>query len=60
MHSVLNTLFVFSFNVINTIRSLRSSTYMSFDRFLLAVESRDLAQADKILTRSSVFFPKAE
>ena len=29
--------------------------YMSFDRFLLAVESRDLSQADK-----SVFFPKAE
>ena len=28
---------------------------MSFDRFLLAVESCDLSQADK-----SVFFPKAE
>ena len=28
---------------------------MSFDRFLLAVESRDLSQADM-----SVFFPKAE
>ena len=28
---------------------------MSFDKFLLAVESRDLSQADK-----SVFFPKSE
>ena len=32
--------------------------YMSFDRFLLAVESCDLSQADKILIR--VFFPKTE
>ena len=31
--------------------------YMSFDRFLLAVESRDLSQPDKILIRVS-FFPK--
>ena len=30
---------------------------MSFDRFLLDVESRDLSQADKILIRVS-FFPK--
>ena len=29
--------------------------YMSFDRFLLAVESRDLSQADKILIRVSSF-----
>ena len=28
--------------------------YMCFDKFLLAVESRDLSQGDK-----SVFFPKA-
>ena len=28
---------------------------MSFDRFLLAVESRDLSQADKILIRVSSF-----
>ena len=28
---------------------------MSFDRFLLAVESRDLSQADKILIRASSF-----
>ena len=33
--------------------------YMSFDRFLLAVESRDLSQADKILIRMS-FFPKSD
>ena len=31
--------------------------YMSFDWFLLALESRDLSQADKILIRVS-FFPK--
>ena len=31
--------------------------YMSFDKFLLAVESRDLSQADKSITRVS-FFPK--
>ena len=30
---------------------------MLFDRFLLAVESRDLSQADKILICAS-FFPK--
>ena len=30
---------------------------MSFDRFLLAVESRDLSQAEQILIRVS-FFPK--
>ena len=29
--------------------------YMSFDRFLLAVESRDLSQADKIIIRVSSF-----
>ena len=29
--------------------------YMSFERFLLAVESRDLSQADKILIRVSSF-----
>ena len=29
--------------------------YMSFDRFLIAVESRDLSQADKILIRESSF-----
>ena len=29
--------------------------YMSFDRFLLAVESRDLSQADKSLIRMSPF-----
>ena len=34
-----------------------STVYMSFDRFLLTVESRDLSQADKILIRVS-FFPK--
>jgi hypothetical protein len=28
---------------------------MSFDRFLLAVESRDLSQADKIIIRVSPF-----
>ena len=31
--------------------------YMSFDRFLLVIESRDLSQADKS-TILSVFFPK--
>ena len=30
--------------------------YMSFDRFLLAVESRDLSQADKSSYYKSVFF----
>ena len=29
--------------------------YMSFDRFLLAVESHDLSQADKIIIRVSSF-----
>jgi hypothetical protein len=29
--------------------------YMSFDKFLLAVESRDLSQADKIIIRVSSF-----
>ena len=29
--------------------------YMSFDRFLLAVESRDLSQADKSIIRVSSF-----
>ena len=29
--------------------------FMLFDRFLLAVESRDLSQADKILIRVSSF-----
>jgi hypothetical protein len=29
--------------------------YMSFDKFLLAVESRDLSQADKSVTRVSSF-----
>ena len=29
--------------------------YMSFDRFLLAVESRDLSQADKNIIRVSSF-----
>jgi hypothetical protein len=33
--------------------------YMSLDRFLLAVESRDLSQADKSITKG-VFFPKLE
>ena len=28
--------------------------YMSFDRFLLAVESRDLSQADKSIMRVSI------
>ena len=33
--------------------------YMSFDKFLLAFESRDLSQADKILIRVPSFdFPK--
>ena len=31
--------------------------YMSFDRFLLAFESRDLSQADKSIVRAS-YFPK--
>ena len=31
---------------------------MSFDKFLLAVESRDLSQADKSITYKSVSFPK--
>ena len=31
--------------------------YVSFDKFLLAVESRDLSQADKSIIRVS-FFPK--
>ena len=30
--------------------------YMSFDKFLLAVESRDLSQADKSIIRVSFFF----
>ena len=29
--------------------------YMSFDRFLLALESRDLSQADKSIIRVSSF-----
>ena len=29
--------------------------YMSFDKFLLAVESRDVSQADKILIKVSSF-----
>ena len=29
--------------------------YMSFDKFLLAVESRDLSEADKIVIRVSPF-----
>ena len=33
------------------LRNVNRVLYMSFDRFLLAVESRDLSQADK-----SVFF----
>ena len=33
--------------------------YMSFDRFLLAVESCDLSQADKSI-KKIVFFPKAK
>ena len=33
---------------------------MSFDKFLLAVESRDLSQADKSIYYKSVFFPKAK
>ena len=32
---------------------------MSFDKFLLAVESRDLSQADKSYYKS-IFFPKAK
>ena len=32
--------------------------YMSFDKFILAVESRDLSQADKSIIRMSSF-PKA-
>ena len=35
--------------------SVTEVLYMSFDRFLLAVESRDLSQADKILIRVSSF-----
>ena len=31
--------------------------YMSFDKFVLAVKSRDLSQADKSSIRKS-FFPK--
>ena len=34
--------------------------YMSFDRFLLAVESRDLSQADKSNMYTNFFFPKIE
>ena len=34
---------------------ISSVLYMSFDRFLLAVESRDLSQADKSLIRVSSF-----
>ena len=33
---------------------------MSFDKFLLALESRDLSQADKSTYYKSVFFPKDE
>ena len=32
--------------------------YMSFHRFLLAVESRDLSQADKSIIIVLSFFPK--
>ena len=32
--------------------------YLSFDKFLLVVESRDLSQADKIIMYKSVFIPK--
>ena len=32
--------------------------YMSFDKFLLAVELCDLSQADNSITYMSVFFPK--
>ena len=41
----------------STIRTLTMVLYMSFDKFVLAVESRDLSQADKsIIIVSS--FPK--
>ena len=33
---------------------------MSFDKFLLAVESCDLSQADKTQYDKSVFFPKLQ
>ena len=36
-------------------RKMTQVLYMSFDRFLLAVESLDLSQADKILIRVSSF-----
>ena len=34
---------------------LSEGLYMSFDKFLLAVESRDLSQADKSIIRVSSF-----
>jgi hypothetical protein len=42
--------------------SLKSSKvlYMSFDKFLLAFESRDLSQVLRQEYHKSVFFPKAE
>ena len=45
IHNHVNTLLEFATGVL----------YMSFGRFLLAVESRDLPQADKILIRVSSF-----
>ena len=36
-------------------RKMTQVLYMSFDRFFLAVESRDLSQAEKILIRVSSF-----
>ena len=41
------------------VKFLVTVLYMSFDRFLLAVESRDLSQADTSIIRVSSF-PKAE
>ena len=46
--------FEYGFNVGSRSKVL----YMSFDRFLLAIESRDLSQADKSIIRVSSF-PKA-
>ena len=36
-------------------RKMTQVLYMSFDRFLLAVESRDLSQADRSIIRVSDF-----
>jgi hypothetical protein len=41
--------------VSNLVSNLCKVLYMSLDKFILAVESRDLSQADKSIIRESSF-----